>query len=171
MKETSCALVALARAGVRVVNISPVSEDGPEAVRPEWISIRPNTDTALMLALAHTLVVERRHDEAFLAHYCTGFSRVLPYLTGEADGQPKDATWAAAITGVPAETIRALASQMAAARTMLTASWSLQRADHGEQSYWARRSAPTPGSRPRCLRFLGSPWEGPPGTTSLKFSI
>jgi len=62
---------------------------------------------------------------------------VLPYLTGEADGQPKDATWAAAITDVPAETIRALASQMAAARTMLTASWSLQRADHGEQPYWA----------------------------------
>ena len=134
---TSGALVALARAGVRVVNISPIREDGPEAVRPEWISIRPNTDTALMLALAHTLVVERRHDEAFLAHYCTGFSRVLPYLTGEADGQPKDATWAAAITGVPAATIRALASQMAAARTMLTASWSLQRADHGEQPYWA----------------------------------
>jgi anaerobic selenocysteine-containing dehydrogenase len=59
--------------------------------------------------------------------------RVLPYLTGAADGQPKDAAWAAAITGVPADTIRDLARQMAATRTMLTASWSLQRADHGEQ--------------------------------------
>ncbi len=38
---------------------------------------------------------------------------------------------------MPADTIRALARQMAAARTMLTASWSLQRADHGEQPYWA----------------------------------
>ncbi len=28
---------------------------------------------------------------------------------GETDGQPKDAAWAAAITGVAAETIRALA--------------------------------------------------------------
>ena len=26
---------------------------------------------------------------------------------------------------------------MAASRTMITASWSLQRADHGEQAYWA----------------------------------
>src|SRR5207248_11190870 len=43
----------------------------------------------------------------------------------------------AVITGVPAETIRDLARQMAATRTMLTASWSLQRADHGEQPYWA----------------------------------
>jgi biotin/methionine sulfoxide reductase len=106
-------------------------------VGPEWISIRPNTDTAMMLALAHTLVAERRHDEAFLARYCNGFQRVLPYLTGAMDGQPKDAAWAAAITGVPAATIRDLARQMAAERTMLTASWSLQRADHGEQPYWA----------------------------------
>ena len=134
---TSGAFAALAQAGVRVVNISPIREDGPEAVGPEWIPIRPNTDTAMILALAHTLVSEHRHDEAFLARYCTGFSRVLPYLTGEIDGQPKDAAWAGAITGVPAEATRALARQMASERTMLTASWSLQRADHGEQPYWA----------------------------------
>src|ERR1700693_2286123 len=101
---TKGALAELARAGVRCVNISPIREDGPEAVRPEWIAIRPNTDAAMMLALAHTLRAARRHDEAFLARYCSCFPRVLPYLTGEADGQPKDAAWAAAITGVPAET-------------------------------------------------------------------
>ena len=60
-----------------------------------------------------------------------------PYLMGETDGQPKDADWAAPITGVPADTIRALARRMAATRTMVTASWSLQRAHHGEQPYWA----------------------------------
>jgi len=129
------ALAALAQAGVRVVNISPIRDAGPEAVRPEWIPIRPNTDSAMMLALAHTLIVDRRHDEVLLARCCTGFQRVLPYLTGETDGQPKDAEWAARITGVPAETIRGLARQMADTRTMLTASWSLQRADHGEQPY------------------------------------
>ena len=91
----------------------------------------------MLLALTHTLVAERLHDEAFLARYCVGFERVRAYLLGETDGQPKDAAWAAAITGVPADTIRALARRMAATRTMLTASWSLQRADHGEQPYWA----------------------------------
>ena len=91
----------------------------------------------MLLALAHTLVSEGLHDEAFLASYCVGFERVLPYVMGETDGQPKDADWAAAITGVPADTIRALARRMAATRTMVTASWSLQRADHGEQPYWA----------------------------------
>src|SRR5262249_58077204 len=66
-----------------------------------------------------------------------GFDRLRPYLMGEADGQPKDADWAAAITGIPADTIRTLARRMAEKRTMVGASWSLQRADHGEQVYWA----------------------------------
>ena len=130
-------LAELARAGVEVVNISPIRDDGPDAVAPEWIPIRPNTDTAMLLALTHTLDRERLHDEEFLTRYCTGFERVRAYLMGESDGQPKDADWAAAITGVPADTIRALARRMAATRTMITASWSLQRADHGEQPYWA----------------------------------
>ena len=98
-------LAELARAGVEVVNVSPIRDDGPEAVGPEWISIRPNTDTAMLLALTHTLVTERLHDEAFLARYCVGFERVLPYVMGETDGQPKDAAWASGITGVPADTI------------------------------------------------------------------
>jgi biotin/methionine sulfoxide reductase len=129
-------IAELARAGVEVVNVSPIREDGPETVRPEWIPIRPNTDTAMLLALTHTLVSEGLHDRAFLATHCTGFERVLPYLMGQTDGQPKDADWAAAITDVPAGRVRTLARRMAAARTMVTASWSLQRAHHGEQPYW-----------------------------------
>jgi biotin/methionine sulfoxide reductase len=130
-------LEALADAGVEVVNVSPVRDDGPDSVKPTWIPIRPNTDTALLLALTHTLVIEGLHDESFLGTYCVGFDRVLPYLLGKSDGQVKCADWASEITGVEAETIRALARRMATKRTMLTASWSIQRADHGEQPYWA----------------------------------
>ena len=36
-----------------------------------------------------------------------------------------------------ADTIRALARRLAATRTLITLAWSLQRADHGEQPYWA----------------------------------
>ena len=50
---------------------------------PQWLAIRPNTDTALMLALAHTLLVEQRHDVAFLDRYCTGFETLRRYLLGE----------------------------------------------------------------------------------------
>src|SRR5512143_3530891 len=55
---------------------------------------------------------------------------------GESDGRPKDAAWAAAISGLDAEWIRALARRIAAQRTLIALSWSIQRAARGEQPYW-----------------------------------
>jgi biotin/methionine sulfoxide reductase len=129
-------LTRLKVAGTEFVNISPIRDDAGDFLAAEWIAPRPNTDTAILLGMAHTLVSEELHDQAFLDRYCTGFDRFLPYLMGEADGQPRTADWAAAISGMAAETIRDLARRMAAGRTMITMSWSLQRADHGEQPFW-----------------------------------
>ncbi|MPY69613.1 MAG: molybdopterin-dependent oxidoreductase [Alphaproteobacteria bacterium] len=126
----------IVEAGVKVVCISPLRDDVAGLHGAEWIAPRPNTDTALMLGIAHTLIAEGLHDTAFLARYCTGFDIFRAYVTGEADGVTKDAAWAAAITQVDAEIIRALARRMAEARTLITACWSIQRADHGEQPYW-----------------------------------
>jgi biotin/methionine sulfoxide reductase len=123
-------------AGVRFVYLGPLREDAADFLDAEWLQLRPNTDAAVMLGLAHTLVAEGLHDQAFLARYCTGFERFLPYLMGESDGQPKDADWAAAISGLAAEAIRDLARRMARSRTMVAVSWSLQRQEHGEQPYW-----------------------------------
>ncbi len=124
-------------AGIEVVSISPLKSDAPDFVGAEWVPIRPNTDTALMLAMAHTLLTEKRYDAAFVSRYCAGFDRFRRYLLGLDDGVAKDAAWAAAITAVPAETILALARRAAAARTLISCAWSLQRAHHGEQPYWA----------------------------------
>lgn len=115
-------------AGVRAVSVNPIRDDAPDGA--EWIPIRPNTDTALLLGIAHTLVDERLHDRAFLDEYTTGFDRFAASLFGQ------DAAWAGAITGVPAERIRELAREMARTRTLITTTWSLQRAEHGEQPYW-----------------------------------
>lgn len=123
-------------AGVEFVSISPLRSDAADFLNAEWLAPRPGSDTAVMLALAHTLVSEGLHDQAFLARYTTGFERFRPYLMGEADGQPKDADWAAELSGLDADTIRRLARRMAGTRTFVTSSWSLQRADHGEQPYW-----------------------------------
>ncbi|THF65228.1 molybdopterin-dependent oxidoreductase [Pseudothauera rhizosphaerae] len=132
------ALAALAAAGCRFVNFSPVADnlDAP-AHAVEWIPIRPNTDTAVMLALAHTLIAEGRHDEDFLARHCVGFERWRAYLFGADDGVAKDAEWAAALSGVPAARLRALAAEMAATRCLINCAWALQRAEHGEQPFWA----------------------------------
>ena len=43
----------------------------------------------------------------------------------------------ARITGLEAEDIRQLARRLVETRSMVTVSWSLQRAQHGEQPYWA----------------------------------
>ena len=124
-------------AGVEFVNISPLQSDAPDFIGAQWIPIRPNTDTAVMLAMAHTLLTEQRHDKEFLARYCTGFESFSRYLTGDADGTPKTAEWAEAISGVPAATIRDLARRAADVRSMISCAWSLQRAQHGEQPFWA----------------------------------
>ncbi|MGE3157418.1 MAG: molybdopterin-dependent oxidoreductase, partial [Xanthobacteraceae bacterium] len=124
-------------AGIEFVSVSPLKSDMPDFVGARWIPIRPNTDTAMMLAMAHTVLSEGRHDEAFMARYCQGFDDFRAYLLGTRDGVPKDADWAAAITGVDAQTIRELARKAADVRSMITCAWSLQRSHHGEQPFWA----------------------------------
>jgi biotin/methionine sulfoxide reductase len=122
--------------GCQFVNVSPLRADLPEEARSEWISNIPGTDTALMLAVVHTLVVEGLHDRGFLDHYTVGWPVFERYLLGETDGQPKDAAWAAAITGVAAGTIVTLARRLHGRRALITVSHSLQRAEHGEQPVW-----------------------------------
>ena len=123
-------------AGVEFCNISPMRDDAAASLGAEWLAPRPNSDTAIMLAIAHTLVAEGLHDKAFLDRYCVGFDRFRDYLFGREDGIAKDAQWASALSELPAETIRALARRMAQSRTFIIANWSLQRSDHGEQPFW-----------------------------------
>ncbi|MGL1418982.1 hypothetical protein ACSTI2_00205, partial [Vibrio parahaemolyticus] len=87
-------------------------DDLPVEAGAEWMSCIPGTDTALMLGMVHTLVSEGLHDQAFLDRYTEGWPVFLRYLTGESDGQPKHAEWAAAICGVDAGAIRTLARRL-----------------------------------------------------------
>ncbi len=125
-----------AEAGVRFVNISPFKGDVADFLGAEWIPIRPGTDAALLLGMAHTILEAGEEDRDFLARYTVGWDRLRAYMLGEMDGQAKTAEWAAPITEVPAETIRRLALEAAGKPTMLTATWSIQRAEHGEQPWW-----------------------------------
>ena len=122
-------------AGIRVVCITPSKEDVPDGA--EWLTIRPNTDTAAMLAMIHVLLGDGTVDHEFLARCTVGADQVIAYVEGRADGVPKTPDWAAAITGLDADTIRALARGLGRERSFINASWSLQRADRGEQAYWA----------------------------------
>jgi biotin/methionine sulfoxide reductase len=130
-------LAALAERGTPVVLISPLRGDLPDGLDAEWHPVIPATDVALMLGLAHTLAAEGLHDKGFLDRYCAGYDTFERYLLGEADGVVKDAAWAGPVCGLEPDAIRRLARRMAAARTLVTVTWSLQRTRHGEQPVWA----------------------------------
>jgi biotin/methionine sulfoxide reductase len=121
-----------AASGVRLVNISPDRRDMPADVPAEWVPIRPGTDTALMLAMAHVLITEGLVDAQFLDRCTIGYDRLRAYILAE----NLTPTWASAITGIDAYRIVDLAREVAAKPTMLTAAWSLQRAEYGEQPFW-----------------------------------
>ena len=124
------------RRGARFVNVSPIRDDVLDEVRSSWIPVRPNTDVAVMLGLAHSIVTSGRHDLGFLQTHCSGWEQLERYLLGRDDGVPKSTEWAAELAGIEPATLRELAAEMTERRTMLNVSWSLQRADHGEQTYW-----------------------------------
>lgn len=122
--------------GMRVANVSPVKSDFSESLNPDWISIKPNTDTALMMGLAHTIHLQGRHDTAFLNSHCNGWDEFEKYLLGKIDGVAKSAEWASEICGIPSADIVDLAYEMATKGTMISVAWGIQRADHGEQPLW-----------------------------------
>jgi biotin/methionine sulfoxide reductase len=115
---------------------SPLRDDLPADIAAVWHPLRPGTDVALMLGIAHTLISEGLHDQAFVERCCVGFAGFAAYLLGETDGQPKDAAWAAAICGLAADDIRGIARLAAGRRVLVACAQSLQRAEHGEQPIW-----------------------------------
>ncbi len=127
----------ITRRGAKIIHISPLRDDLPEGTPADWWPIRPNTDTALMLGLAGEIVKAGRHDTDFLARCTSGSDKFLAYLKGSSDGVVKDAAWAAPITGLERQQIVELSRRLVDTRSMLSVSWSLQRAHHGEHAFWA----------------------------------
>jgi biotin/methionine sulfoxide reductase len=129
-------MIAAAKRGCRFALIGPLRDDLPTEVMSDWLQIRPGTDTALMLALAHTLVIDDAHDKAFLDSHCHGFPQFEDYLRGRGDGVAKSADWAAPITGLSSNAILQLARSLPGKRVLVTVAHALQRAEHGEQPVW-----------------------------------
>ncbi len=123
--------------GTEFVIISPVADDIPPGLQADWIAPIPGSDTAIMLGLCHEMLRRGRADHTFLERYCAGSEKLISYLNGETDQQPKTLLWAASVADVAIETLTKLADKIESGRVMLTASWSLQRAHHGEQTHWA----------------------------------
>ena len=113
--------------GTKIIVIDPRYSDTVGTFADQWIPIQPTTDSALVAGLAYVMISEGLHNQAFLDKYCIGFDEEhMPegvpagnsyksYILGESDGQPKTPEWASEITGVPVETIKQLAREIAGA--------------------------------------------------------
>ncbi|OUX43616.1 aspartyl/glutamyl-tRNA(Asn/Gln) amidotransferase subunit C [bacterium TMED277] len=123
--------------GVDFINISPIKSD-LHLNKGEWIKINPNSDVALILALAFHLDEMQMVNQSFLDKYTVGYDKFIDYVRGKVDGIPKDANWACKITKISRKKILNLVNKIGKAkRTMISVSWSLTRQDHGEQPFWA----------------------------------
>ena len=111
--NTSYYLAIAKEAGARIVVVDPRYTDSAAIFADEWIPIRPGTDTAMMSAMAYTMISERLHDQRFLDRYTVGFEQFRKYVMGEEDRVAKTPAWAEARTGIPARTIVELARRYA----------------------------------------------------------
>jgi thiosulfate reductase / polysulfide reductase chain A len=106
--------------GARIVVVDPRFSE-IAATANEWVRIRPGTDLALVLALAHVMIKEDIYQKEFVEKYTEGFEE---YARKVEEYTP---AWAAEKTSIPAETIVRLAREiaLAAPRAMI------QRGYHG----------------------------------------
>ncbi|MEX3020438.1 molybdopterin guanine dinucleotide-containing S/N-oxide reductase [Kluyvera sp. STS39-E] len=128
----------LRQSGKRLICIDPMRSETVAffGETMEWIAPHMGTDVAMMLGIAHTLLVNEWHDADFLSRYTTGFPTFADYVLGKHDDEAKSAEWAAAICGVSAEKIRELADIFRHNTTMLMSGWGMQRQQFGEQKHW-----------------------------------
>ncbi len=132
--------------GVRIVCVDPRQTATSKTLADEHIFIRPSTDAAALIAMTYVIVTENLHDQDYCDRFVHGFDEgAVPagasyrsYLLGLSDGQPKTPEWAAAITGIPAETIRRLAIEFASAKpAALQCGYAPGRTVYGEQFHRA----------------------------------
>jgi anaerobic dimethyl sulfoxide reductase subunit A len=134
--------------GAKVILVDPRWSDTGVTMADEWVPLRPGSDAALVAAMAHVMINENLHDQAFLDTYCVGFdedhmpegvpanSSYKSYVMGLGpDGIEKTPQWAAKITGVPAEHIVTLAREIAQAKPCaIFQGWGPQRHMNGEDT-------------------------------------
>ncbi len=131
---TSLMLAKTKEKGIKIIAIDPIFTDSAAILANQWIPIRPGTDTAILIAMAYTIIKENLQDQAFLDKYTVGFDKFKEYVMGEEDGVEKTPQWAEKITSVPSEVIEDLAREYATSKpAALIAGWGPARTAFGEQ--------------------------------------
>ncbi|WP_417347820.1 thiosulfate reductase PhsA [Ferrimonas sp.] len=108
MSETRGLMKAQADRGAKLVVFEPrfsvVADKGDE-----WHAIKPGTDVTVALALCHVLIKDNLYDKAFIERHVVGFDEFAKEMAAYTP------EWAESISDVPAEDIRRIAHEYAAA--------------------------------------------------------
>jgi anaerobic selenocysteine-containing dehydrogenase len=99
-------LKQLQKKGVRIVVIDPIRSDTAK-VLGSHIQVKPGSDGALALSMAHVVIKENLYDSAFVRDHVLGFEAFRWSV------EQFDPGTGARITGVPEEIIRSLAREYA----------------------------------------------------------
>ncbi len=102
--------VARAAAEAEVLVVIDPRRTRSAARATHWLQLRPGTDGALALAWIHLIIAESLWDREFVEHQVHGFAELRAHVAGFSP------EWAAGITGLPAEAIRAAARAYATTR-------------------------------------------------------
>ncbi len=122
-------IIAASQRGAQVVVIDPRRTLTAKIGGAQWIPIRPGTDGALALALCQVLIEEELYDEPLVRDWTHGFGEFAQYV------QHYRPEVVEAITGVPADTIRTLAREIAQAHGASPVMYSgLEYSDSGVQA-------------------------------------
>ncbi|MBI5948567.1 MAG: molybdopterin-dependent oxidoreductase [Chloroflexi bacterium] len=103
--------------GARMVVVDPYMSD-TAAKAQEWVPIRPSTDGAFALALAHVIIRDNLYDKDFVEKWTVGFDQFSAFV------KDKTPQWAEGITTVKAATIERLAKELATTKPALVDVWS-----------------------------------------------
>jgi anaerobic selenocysteine-containing dehydrogenase len=115
------------RRGAKVVVIDPLKTHTAENA-DEWIGIRPGTDGALALGIAHVLLEKGWYDTAFVDDWTHGFEEFKQYVTPFSPQQVER------ITRVRAGKIEKLAEELSRERSALLLHTGLEYANSGVQN-------------------------------------
>jgi len=96
-----------AEEGAEIIVIDPRKTASARLEGSEWVPIRPGTDGALALGLAHVLIREDLHDAEFVSRWAHGYEEFADYVQEFTPGH------VSRITGIPAERIEELARDIA----------------------------------------------------------
>ncbi len=113
--------------GAKVIVIDPLKTYTAEK-SDEWIGIRPGTDGALALGLAHVILAKGLWDSTFVDDWTFGFEEFREYVKGFSPEEVEKITW------VKGETIEGLAGDLTRLKTALLLHTGLEYTNSGVQN-------------------------------------